>query len=295
MDIKELKLQIENGSIGSSGIIFVSKDTYVPKQYIYRIASLYNKDVEYVQSSSRLVKSNSLFSFNDRNNILVFITDRLDTEIILDEFSYIICNKCKNKDAISVPNLENWQILDYAISNSSSNIDRNKIKTLVDACNNDMYLLDNEINKYNIFTSNQNNIFNSLNDNFQFVKSFNESIFDFTNSILDKDLSKIVYFYNNLDKYNFDIMAIISIMYTQIRNIIVVGFNSNPTEENTGLSSKQIYWIRKNLYKYNRDQLIRLFTFISDVDYLIKDGLLSNKQALDYIIITFLQELLINE
>ena len=292
MDIKELKSKIENKSIGQEGMIFVSKNTFIPRQYISEIAKIYDKTVEYVDSYIKLFPSKSMFSIDNDNSIFVFITDELQEKVDLDNFCYIICNKCKNKDAIVIPNLESWHMLDYAISNSSSNLDKEKLREVVSACNGDMYLLDNEISKYNIFESNQKYIFNSLYDNNQLVKSYKETIFDFTNAILDKDISKICYFYINLDKYNFDAMALVSILYTQIRNIILVGFNNNPTEANTGLSSKQIYWIRKNLYKYNRDQLLRLFLFISSADMYLKEGILSSKQLFDFVVINFLQELL---
>ena len=292
MDIKELKSKIENKSIGQEGMIFVSKNTFIPRQYISEIAKIYDKTVEYVDSYIKLFPSKSMFSIDNDNSIFVFITDELQEKVDLDNFCYIICNKCKNKDAIVIPNLESWHMLDYAISNSSSNLDKEKLREVVSACNGDMYLLDNEISKYNIFESNQKYIFNSLYDNNQLVKSYKETIFDFTNALLDKDISKICYFYINLDKYNFDAMALVSILYTQIRNIILVGFNNNPTEANTGLSSKQIYWIRKNLYKYNRDQLLRLFLFISSADMYLKEGILSSKQLFDFVVINFLQELL---
>lgn len=289
MDIKELKKSIENKTVLSDGLIFKSKSIFIPIQYINNIANLYNKDVEYVDSLNRVIKINSIFGEIERYTCCVFITDKLDHTVELDDLCFIICKECNNNDYIDVPKIERWQEIDYAVSNSSKNISYDLICDIVDSCNDDLYLLDNEISKYNIFSlSNQKQIFNSLFENNQIIRSYKETIFDFVNAILDKDIEKVSNIYSNLDKYGIDPMALIAIIKKQLTNIILVGFNKNPTEENTGLTTKQIYWIKKNLYKYNSTNLVNSFNFICNVDELLMKGILSSKQLLDYVVVNLL-------
>ena len=45
MTIQELKKQIEDKSITGTGIIFVSDNTFIPKQYIKEISNIENKPI----------------------------------------------------------------------------------------------------------------------------------------------------------------------------------------------------------------------------------------------------------
>ena len=289
MNIKDVKLSIENGSIESEGLIFRSSDTYIPIQYVKEISKIFSKDIKYVDELNQVVKSNSIFGSIEDENILIYICDSLDINVNVNDFCYIICKLCKNNEFIDVPKIESWQELDYAVTNSYKDIPVNKLKDLVESCNNNMFLLDNELSKFTIFSKyDQLQIFNSLDKSNQLKRSYSDTIFDFTNAILDKNIDKVVDIYSNLENYDIDPMAVISIIRKQIRNIVVVGFSKNPTEENTGLSSKQIYWIRKNLYKYDGTDLINKFSFINEADLLLKKGTLTSKQLLDYVIVKLL-------
>ena len=104
-------------------------------------------------------------------------------------------------------------IIDYVITNSSQSISKDDLEYLSKCCSKSMYLVDNEISKYNIFSSSdQKNIFSNLKASNQFTNLYNKTIFDFTNALLDRDINKIIEFYRDLDKYDFDSIPIISIM-----------------------------------------------------------------------------------
>lgn len=289
MNIKDIKTKIEDGTISSEGLIFESEDTYIPMQYIKSISKLYNKDIEYALDLSRVEKTNSIFEYLYADCIVVYICDDLKNKININDFCYIICKSCKNNDFISVPKIESWQELDYAITNSSSDISSDELADLVSACEHNMFLLDNELSKFNIFgKAEQLQIFKSLVTFNQLSKSYTSTIFDFTNAILDRNIDRVLSIYLDLDHYNIDVMAVISIIKKQLRNIISVGFSKNPTEESTGLSSKQIYWIRKNLNKYTSEYIIKSYAFICDTDKLLKRGVLSSSQLLDYVLVNLL-------
>lgn len=289
MTINNLKERIESKSIGAEGIIFKAPDVFVPNQYIREIASIHSRDVKYVDSINGVKKSYNMFGKIDDGTARVFVTDRVSEYVELDDFCYIVCKNCENNSFVSVPKIEDWHALDYAITNSSEQIDRKYLLELVEACNSDMHLLDNEISKYNIFNENdQASVLKSLRKGNQIVASYNETIFDFVNAILDKNLSTIVDIYSNLDKYDIEAMAVVATIRKNLKNIILVGFNKNPTEASTGLSSKQIYWIKKNMGKYSAQRLIDDFIFICSVEDLLKNGILSSDQLLDYMLVRLL-------
>ena len=117
MTIQELKKQIEDKSIGGAGIVFVSDNTFIPKQYITEISKLTGKPIHYVDTVEQLKDTKSLFGVVKSNNINVYITDSIDEEITPKEYSYAICSKYGGKNGVKVPSLEPWHLVDYAVTN----------------------------------------------------------------------------------------------------------------------------------------------------------------------------------
>lgn len=288
--LKELKENIEKECVGREGIIFLSQVTFVPKQYIKEISRIYQKEIQYVDNIDMLKQQKMLFGNVVQDNILVFITDKIDKKITLKDFCYIICTKeCKDNEYIQVPKLEPWHLIDYVRTNSSSLIDESDIEKLVSACNNDIYLIDNEMSKYTLFEEqSQKSIFAALSKANQLKRSYDGDIFQFTTALLNKDISGVSKFLVDLDNYDIEPLGVLTIVYRQLRNMISVGFNPNPTEQNTGLSSKQIYWIRKNLAKHTSKEILNSFQIVCEAEKYMKEGTISNKQLLDYIVVNLL-------
>lgn len=289
MTIQELKKQIEDKSIGGAGIVFVSDNTFIPKQYITEISKLTGKAIHYVDTVEQLKETKSLFGVVKSNDINVYITDSIDQEITPKEYSYAICSKYGGKNGVKVPPLEPWHLVDYAVTNSSKSIGSKTLEELVKACGNDPYKLDNELSKFIIFEDKyQKDLYNNLYESNQLSRNFEGTIFDFTTALLEKDVTTLIKFYSDIQNYDIEPLGVVTIIYKQLRNIIMVGFNKNPTAKNTGLSEKQIYWIKKNLGKYNSSLIVRYFQFICEAEKLLKEGTITNNQLLDYVVVNLL-------
>lgn len=289
MTIEELKKQIESKTIDNKGIVFVGADSFVAKQYINEIASIHGREVEYTDSVDVLKVTVSLFGKIDSGKIKVCIKDTVDKEIVLDDFCYLICKKYSGKDFVSVPKLEDWQVVDYARTNSAKSIPDSDIEDLVKACKYDIHAVDVELSKYCNFDENQQkSIFYSLLKNNQLPKLYDGDIFEFTTALLNGDIDRLNKFYINLKEYDIEPLGVVTIIYRQLRNMILVGFNPNPTEQNTGLKSKQIYAIRKNISRYSSRKLLNSFQVICEAEKLMKEGTISNNQLLDYVVVNML-------
>lgn len=289
MTIEELKKQIESKTIGSEGIVFVGSDSFVAKQYINEIAIIHNREIEYMDSVDALKVAVSLFGKIDSGKIKVCIKDTIDKEVVLDEFCYLICKKYPGKDFVSVPKLENWQVIDYVRTNSSKSIADTDIEDLVKACKYDIHAVDIELSKYCNFDDNQQkSIFYRLLKNNQLPRLYDGDIFEFTTALINGDVKSLNKFYINLKEYDIEPLGVVTIIYRQLRNMILVGFNPNPTEQNTGLSSKQIYAIRKNLGGHSSQKLLNSFQVICEAEKLMKEGTISNNQLLDYVVVNML-------
>ena len=287
-DIKELKESIEKGTVGNDGIIFVSESFFVPIQHIRAIATLRGVEVERVESLEELSPNDGLFGKVVSNNVRVYLCESITSRVELEELSYVICHKCENNDFISVPKLEGWQIADYLITNSSQKIDQNKLKSLAANCG-DIYSVDNEMSKYIIFQENaQRGIFDRLLLDNQFPEDKSKTIFDFVNAIMSKNIPVVKSMLKKIDSLKIEPAVLSSVLYKQLRNMILVGFNKNPTEQNTGLSSKQIYAIRKSLDGKKASDILKQFDIVCDVDVKLKNGLLKSSHIIDYLVVNLL-------
>lgn len=68
----------------------------------------------------------------------------------------------------------------------------------------------------------------------------NLTIFNFTNSIITKNVETLKQILLQFDSIDIEPIGVITVLYKNFKNILNVQLNSNPTPENTGLSSKQI-------------------------------------------------------
>lgn len=288
MTIQEFKSEIENKSIGKQGYILCSDNTFVAHQYIDEIASIYNLPIEYMHDIIEIKPRSGLFSSDDATSIKVYVTTKVSEDIELADLCYIVCTSC-SVDCIQIPKIEPWHLEDFLKTNSAKNIPESYLSDLVKACKNDPWAVVSEFDKYSIFPeSEQKFIFDSLRDNNQIRRTYDEDIFQFTNALLDKNLNILNKFYIDLKEYDIEPLGVVTILYRQLRKLILIGFNSNPTEENTGIPSKQIYAIKKNLYKYASKYILEAFQTVSEAEKLLKEGALSNNQLLDYIVVSLL-------
>ncbi len=186
-----------------------------------------------------------------------------------------------NGEYIKVEKLKEWQLREY-IKTYCKDFNDHDVDCLLSSTNRDIYSLDNEINKIkNLPSADQAQYIN-------YIEVKNHSIFDFTKALVARDYDQINKLYYILEKYKNEPYGIISILHNQFLNLINVWLNNNPTEQNTGLKSNQIYAIKHLKRVFNETQLIKILSLITDLDRKIKTGEQNINNIIDYLIVKIL-------
>ena len=218
MTVEELKKKIEDNTVDDSFLIFkYKKNRFICEQYYREIAKI--KNLEILVSDDVPKNTKNLFSQPQMNLTIVFVDEFNDT--IQPNNTIVICHKT-NQDCIEFPELENWQILDYALSNTEG-VSENNIKELCEQANYNIYRIDNEINKINIFEQPiRQTIFNSILQENQFIDLSNKSIFDLSTAIQNKDFLTIKNILLKISAIDIEPIGLLTVLINTFRKMIDV-------------------------------------------------------------------------
>ena len=281
---------ITKSNIGNFYIFLYKGDAFLPLQYSHEIATILGKDIVQIDGVECIPK-HSIFSV-DEKNLYLLLTDELSLKN-LDSFEncIILCSKVDSSTRklyedfiIEFPKLEQWQIQDYVYSNCDG-VDTKQLDWLMSIYGYDIYRLNNEISKLTIFDKRvRQALFNELAEE-QFVDGSDKTIFDFTDAILKRDWKKLYSVYQKIEYCDVEPLGVVTILLKNFRNIINIQLGKNPTAESCGLSGKQFYVVKTyNCGIYNREQLVKIYRMLLNIDKYLKTGYLSNDKIIDYII-----------
>lgn len=300
MDIIELKAKIESNNISNKPLIFkYAENKYLAYQYAQEIARRRNLEIMYVTSVADIPRDSLMFD-SDPFYLYVCDVDKFSENISNDDVDVIIiCNKVADNlkvDYIDFPKTLPWQIEDF-IKMRLAGLDALQIKWLCDISKYDIYRLDNECKKLEIFTvAEQKIIFDLINNDNGFSDLNTLTIFNFTNAILKKDLSTIQAVLTDLKNIDIEGSGLITIFHKQFKNIIDIQLNPKATAQSLNMTPKQFNAIKYNCGIYTEKQLIDIFTFITDLDRRLKAGefqfktdtKLNNSKFVEYITLNIL-------
>ena len=301
MTLQDIKSQIEQNKITSTFIIFNCDKNFIARQYIKEISKLLNLPITYIEDINSLSnKSKDIFfgEINEIPTLRIFNIDEFDysTNELSNEKNLIIVTKKINKNTteiysdyiIDVPSIEHWCIKDYLYS-ILTGVNTKYIDWLMDNCNYDIDRLQLEAEKLLIFNENERNIvFEQMLEDNAFIDITNKTIFDFTDSIVKKDINKLKRIYEDIDNIDIEDIGLITVLYQNFKKLLQVWGNKCPTPENTGLSSKQIYAIGKLPRVWSEIQLANNLEFITSLDFKIKTGVMPMNIIRDYIVLKVL-------
>lgn len=266
MNLKELKSRIQTKSIPKFMIFNVNEPT-LARQYIKSISKTLDKHYKYYDNSNEVVYETSV---NIREDFLYIILN--DGKANIDELiktgRYVILyytnqtllskiEKKYSKYIIDFNTLDKYTILAYLIKylqNAKIEVDQSKLETLIEYCNNSFSLCLNELDK--IISLNQSK--SNLVMTYMLDKGFSDyrktNIFKFINKIIYKDMT----LFEDIQRLDEDVIGLFNLLYKQIRNIVS---------------------------KKDNPRLFNIMKLISSLDIAIKDGLISDKYALDYLLV----------
>lgn len=300
LDIKTIKSEIDNENIKNTFIIFKYSDTdFIAFQYFNAICKILEAECNYIDSLSELnVKHSNLFAEPTETVINLYKTDKFETtdENLMRKKLIIICKSVEKKTAgmyndyvVEIPKLEEWQIQDYVYS-LAAGIDEKELDKLLSACKNDIYRIDAELNKLLLFKEvERKHVYQQFIEDGIFNDLSTYSIFDFSNAIIKKDINSLKNIYRELEKIDVEPMGLLTVLLNNFRNIIKVQLANNPTAESCDMKSGQFWAIKHQCGIYTKEQLLKIFDFLTNIDKQIKTGNMPvNSFLIDYVVITIL-------
>lgn len=298
MDLKALKQSIENKQVHTNFLIFKYEDSdFLPKQYIDNIKNILKVEIEPLEDlTGVLACKNDIFGISTvNNNLRVFYTDCFDiadSYLIKQENLIVVCKKLSDeanelfKDYIVVfPKLEAWQIKDYVYS-LAEGVAENKLDNLIDICKNDIFRLNQELNKLKLFTEQERKyVYDKFVDDGIFDDLSEHNIFDFSNAIIKKDIKSLASLYKEIEKIDVEPLGLVTTLYNNLKNIIMIQLNPAATADSLGIASNRFWAIKKySCGFYNKEQLLQSFYLITDIDRKLKTGEITNDLIVDYIV-----------
>lgn len=299
MTIFDLQNQIKENQISSSLIIFVeTKDNFISNQYITRIATLTNKEIQYVGLND-LGYANDMFGVDNTLKVVHIDTLSVNTDFLKNQKDlYIVCNLVDKKTKelyndyiIDIPVLTKDNITEYVYS-KLSNVDKSDIDWLLNICQYNINRLQKEVDKILLFKSEQQKqIFKQFKKDLIFDDLSEYGVFDIVNAVVRKDVNKLKPALKDIHKIDANEMGFLTLLFNNFLNVIKVQLsNGQCSPESLGLSDKQFNAIRYSCGKYDKTQLLNIFELLSGIDKRIKTGELPITILIDYLIVEILNE-----
>lgn len=300
MLLEELKQQIEDSQVTDKLIIFRCDNTFVPRQYIQAISTIKNKPINYLEDIDSIGSDSfDIFGIEENNDVLrVFNCSTFESfnkNLSEQKDLFIICKKI-DKDCeeifknsiIEIPDLVDWHIKDYTYS-LLEGIDTKYLDWLLKICNNDIDRIKLEIDKLLIFEpGNRQNMLQQMVEDNAFSDVSDKNIFDFISALMKKDKKSLIEIYQDIESIDIEDIGVVTLLYNNFKKYMQVWMQNNPTPENTGLSSKQIWAINKLPRVWTAPQIVDIMTLLTEMDYRLKSGLIPVNMIRDYLVVNLL-------
>lgn len=298
MKIEELKEKIETKQLDESSYIFIYEDVnFIPLQYINEISKVREMNIEYIDSLSGVGSvANDIFgATTSSNSMKVLITNELESisdKFIFEKNTYVVVSKIKDKTNIerlsncivNVPKLEGWQIKDYVYS-LAEGINTKNLDWLIESCNEDIYRLENELDKFKLFSENERKyLFDDMLSDGAFVDLSNFNVFNVTNAVTSRDYDMLSRTLREIKSFDAEPLGVVTLLYNAFKKLILVWLANNPTPENTGLKSGMIYAIKNQSRVFNKEQLLSSYLLLTNIDKMLKTGYIDTSWLIDYLI-----------
>ena len=303
MDIKSCKKCIEDNVKISDFLIFKeAKSDFVSKQYIQAIAKINQQEIEYIDDIMPLINDlDSIFkevAYETEPRLKVLKTsvfEYSDLRALNLDSVFIVCEKLSEEaenafknNIIEIPTLELWQIKDYVYS-IAEGADTKQLDRIIQICGSNIERLDSELAKLQIFAPGERKY---LLDGMIRDGAFNDltdyTVFNVTTAILKKDISTLSTYMKHLNSIDINEVGLVTILSKNVKDLINVQLNPNPTPESTGLDSRKLYAIKKMPRTFSLDKLSELYRFLCDLDRRLKNGELPVYIMINYIILKVL-------
>ena len=293
MELRELKNKILAQEALSFPLLFINYDNdYLIKSYIKKIAENNSLTIKEIESIKEMVDIESGM-FKEADYLYIYNLNKDDnlSKEQLKDYKIILISDTDRKDSdiekVVFNKLENWQIEAY-VQALLPGLDNREVSWLCKNAKYDIWRLDNEASKLNIFDKkDQSKILMAINDDNGYVDLNELTIFNLSNAIMNKDMLSIKKVVEDIDNIDVEGTGLVTILLKNFLNIINIQTNSKATAQSLGMSEKQFRYLQYNqCNKYSNEELFNIYNFLTDIDYKLKSGLLemTNNQLNYYVL-----------
>lgn len=293
MELRELKNKILAQEALSFPLLFINYDNdYLIKSYIKKIAENNSLTIKEIESIKEMVDIESGM-FKEVDYLYIYNLNKDDnlSKEQLKDYKIILISDTDRKDSdiekAVFNKLENWQIEAY-VQTLLPGLDNREVSWLCKNAKYDIWRLDNEASKLNIFDKkDQSKILMAINDDNGYVDLNELTIFNLSNAIMNKDMLGIKKVVEDIDNIDVEGTGLVTILLKNFLNIINIQTNSKATAQSLGMSEKQFRYLQYNqCNKYSNEELFNIYNFLTDIDYKLKSGLLemTNNQLNYYVL-----------
>ena len=272
--------------------------------------SISSYDLETDNIMNALEDINTLSIFSDKKLVIVYNIELLikkddkNNDLYVLELIKYLNNQSDNILIISGKSLPNRKKLITSFDSFSTKIEatnfdinsyikellngymmsNNDIELLKTYCSNDLLRIKNEIEKLKLYRFDEKQI--TRNDIESLVKKdLDKTIFDLINSVEKGTKNRSFDIYKELKEQNEEDMKILSMLANnyrliyQIKNLTYTK-TDNEIKEILGIANpKRISILRSKGYNYTNKDLENILSFLADLDYKIKTGLIDKETA----------------
>ena len=174
----------------------------------------------------------------------------------------------------------------YMLEKEGINLKPAYIEWLVEACGCDYGRILSELDKLLIFKKEPidfNLLFKRFATDGVIHYDTPDCLFDFSNAIIARNQKEALSLINDIYSSSNPI-AVLAVLYNNIRNLIIVQTSLNPTAEKLGMTPKQLGAIRYKVGKYTSEHLITILATIIELDKKIKLGQIDSNISIEYLL-----------
>ena len=295
--------------LGNNEIIKEHINKIIKENNINR-ESISSYDLETDNIMSALEDINTLSIFSDKKLVIVYNIESLikkddkNNDLYVSELIKYLNNQSDNILIITGKSLPNRKKLITSFDSFSTKIEatnfdinyyinellngykmsNNDIELLKTYCSNDLLRIKNEIEKLKLYRFDEKQI---TRDDIESLvkKDLDKTIFDLINSVEKGTKNRSFDIYKELKEQNEEDMKILSMLANnyrliyQIKNLTYTK-TDNEIKEILGISNpKRISVLRSKGYNYTNKDLENILSFLADLDYKIKTGLIDKETA----------------
>ncbi len=208
------------------------------------------------------------------------------------ENTIVVCeqvdkNIAKNVEdyVIKFPKLTDWQIFDYA-KTICPNIDNDDLSWLVNASDNSIERVINELDKVSLFGKNeQKEVFSAIRFDPQ-SDLYKADLFNIVNALVNGDQVVLFDFIKHAGHEIHEPVVLANRALSSLKNIILIARNPQLSAEDCGVSKGQYNFIKNRYRSLNIEAIKYKIKFLSNFDLLLKTSQLEldKQDMLNYLI-----------